>query len=36
MIEDTQGGRESSMSVPLEESTHTCDEKDGFRNGGVP
>jgi hypothetical protein len=26
----------SLMSVPLEETTHTCAEKDGFRNGGAP
>jgi hypothetical protein len=26
----------SPMSIPLEETTHTCAEKDGFRNGGTP
>jgi hypothetical protein len=24
------------MSVPLEETTHTCAKKDGFRNRGTP
>jgi hypothetical protein len=36
MIEASLGGRVSSVSIPLEETTHTCAEKDGFRNGGVP
>jgi hypothetical protein len=26
----------SPMSVPLEETTHTWAEKDGFRKGGTP
>jgi hypothetical protein len=35
MIEAFLGGRVSSVLVPLEETIHTCDEKDGFRNGGA-
>jgi hypothetical protein len=26
----------SPISVPLEETAHTCDEKEGCRRGGAP